>query len=99
MAITKTTKVQRCEVYPKTDASAEATVSAAWPTLMVVYEDVLDDPEDTELPVTATRVKHLQKFTITYGTDSDGNPTESSAATVVTGEDALVQTICTAIWS
>lgn len=99
MAITKTTKVQRCEVYPKTDASAEATVSAAWPTLMVVYEDVLDDPDDAELPVTATRVKHLQKFTITYGTDSDGNPTESSAATVVTGEDALVQTICTAIWS
>ena len=99
MAITKTTKVQRCEVYPKTDASAEATVSAAWPTLMVVYEDVLDDPDDAELPVTATRVKHLQKFTITYSTDSDGNPTESSAATVVTGEDALVQTICTAIWA
>ena len=99
MAITKTTRVQRAEVYPKIDASAEATVSAAWPTLMVVYEDLLDDPDDAELPVTATRVKHLQKFTITYGTDSDGNPTESSAATVVTGEDALVQTICTAIWS
>ena len=99
MAITKTTRVQRAEVYPKIDASAEATVSAAWPTLMIVYEDVLDDPDDAELPVTATRVKHLQKFTITYGTDSDGNPTESSAATVVTGEDALVQTICTAIWS
>ena len=99
MAISKTTRVQRAEVYPKADADAEATVSAAWPTLMVVYEDVLDDPDDAELPVTATRVKHLQKFTITYGTDSDGNPTESSAATVVTGEDALVQTICTAIWS
>ena len=99
MAITKTTKVQRCEVYPKSDADAEATVSAAWPTIMVVYEDVLDDPDDAELPVTATRVKHLEKFTITYGTDSDGNPTESSAATVVTGEDALVQTICTAVWS
>ena len=25
MAITKTTKVQRCEVYPKADTSAEAT--------------------------------------------------------------------------
>lgn len=99
MAITKTTRVQRAEVYPKIDASAEATVSAAWPTLMIVYEDVLDDPDDVELPVTATRVKHLERFTITYGTDSDGNPTESSAATVVTGEDALVQTICTAIWS
>lgn len=99
MAITKTTRVQRAEVYPKADADAEATVSAAWPTLMVVYEDVLDDPDDAELPVTATRAKHLQKFTTTYGADSDGNPTESSAATVVTGEDALVQTICTAVWS
>ena len=99
MAITKTTRVQRAEVYPKTDADAEATVSAAWPTIMVVYEDVLDDPDDSELPVTATRVKHLQKFTITHGTDSDGNPTESSAATDTSGEDALVQTICTAVWA
>ena len=99
MAITKTTKVQRCEVYPKADASAEATVSAAWHHIMVVYEDVLDDSEDADLPVVATRVKHLSKFTITHGTDSDGNPTESSAATVVTGEDALVQSICGAVWS
>jgi hypothetical protein len=95
MAITKTTKVQRCEVYPKADADAETTVSAAWPTVMVVYEDTLDDSEDADLPVTAMRVKHLEKFTIT--TADDG--TESSAATVVTGEDALVQTICTAIWA
>ena len=99
MAITKTTKVQRCEVYPKANADAEVTVSEAWPTLMVVYEDVLDDSEDADLPVTATRVKHLSKFTITYGTDSDGNTTESSAATVVTGEDQLVQDICGAVWS
>lgn len=99
MAITKTTRVQRAEVYPKSNAEAEATESAAWPTVMVVYEDVLDDPDDAELPVTATRVKHLQKFTITHGTDDDGNPTQSSAATVVTGEDALVQSICTAVWS
>ena len=99
MAITKTTRVQRAEVYRAMDSTAEATLSAAWPTVMVVYEDVLDDPDDAELPVTATRTKHLQKFTITHGTDDEGNPTESSAATVVTGEDALVQSICTAIWS
>lgn len=99
MAITKTTKVQRCEVYPKADADAEVTLNAAWPTLMVVYEDTLDDTEDADLPVTATRVKHLQKFTITHGTDDDGNPTETSAATVVTGEDQLVQDICGELWS
>ena len=96
MAITKTTRVQRAEVYPKSNAEAEATESAAWPTLMVVYEDVLDDPDDAELPVTATRVKHLQKFTVTPGTDG---AEDTSAATVITGEDALVQSICTAVWS
>ena len=99
MAITKTTKVQRCEVYPKSDASAESTVSAAWPTLMVVYEDTLDDAEDNDLPVTATRVKYFEKFTITYETDSEGNTTESSAATSVSGEDALVQSLCSTLWS
>lgn len=95
MAITKTTSVQRCEVYPASDSSADASTSAAWPTLMVVYEDVLDDTEDADLPVTATRVKHLEKFTIT--TADDG--TESSAATVVTGEAQLVQDICGEVWT
>ena len=99
MAITKTTKVQRCEMYPKADASAEATVSEAWPTLTVVYEDVIDDSEDADLPVTATRVKHLTKFTLTTTTDSEGETTTTSAATVVSGEDAMVQTLCTALWS
>lgn len=99
MAITKTTNVQRAEVYPAQSSSAETTTNEAWPTVMVVYEDVLDDPDDSELPVTATRTKHLTKFTFTPGTDEDGNPTVSSAATVVTGEDALVQSICGAIWS
>lgn len=97
MAITKTTRVQRCEVYPKSSADAATTVSEAWPTLMVVYEDVLDDPDDAELPVSATRVKHLQKFTLTPA-ETEGDPAVSTA-TVVTGEDALVQSICTAVWS
>ena len=95
MAITKITRVQRCEVYPKTSADAEATVSVAWPTLMVVYEDLLDDTEDADLPVTATRVKHLQKFTVSVNEEGE----TTSTATVVTGEDALVQSICGAVWS
>jgi|11BtaG_2_1085332.scaffolds.fasta_scaffold70567_2 hypothetical protein len=99
MAITKTTQVQRVEVYRAMDSTAETTLSAAWPTVMVVYEDILDDPDDSELPVTATRTKHLEKFTITLISDDDGNPTESSAATVVSGEDAMVQSICGAVWS
>ena len=99
MAITKTTAVQRVEGYPPEDASADAATNAAHARVMVVYEDTLDDSEDSDLPVTATRIKHFSKFTITLGTDSDGNPTESSAATNVSGEAQLVQDICGAVWS
>lgn len=88
MAITKTTKVQRVEVYPPADTSAADTLNSKHETLMVVYEDTLDDTEDADLPVTATRVKHLSKFV------EDGG-----AATSTSGEDALVQSICTTIWS
>ena len=52
-----------------------------YPTLMVVYNDSFDDPDDEQLPVTATKVVHFSK-----GDD-------------VSGEDQLVQTIATAIWS
>ena len=95
MAITKTTKVQRIEVYPAVDSSAADTTNAGNPTVMCVYEDTLDDSTDADLPVTATRVKHLNRYTVTVADDG----TESSAATVVTGEDQLVQDICGGIWS
>tara|TARA_E500000318_G_C3544884_1_gene206205 strand:+ start:1069 stop:1335 length:267 start_codon:yes stop_codon:yes gene_type:complete len=88
MAITKTTTVQRIEIYPLMDSSAADTANAKHPSVMVVYNDTIDDAEDADLPVTATRVKHLNKFV------EDGG-----AATDVSGEDALVQTVCTAIWS
>ena len=88
MAITKTTILQRCEVYPLQDSSAEDTANTKHPSVMVVYNDVIDDADDADLPVTASRVKHIYKFV------EDGG-----AATDVSGEDALVQTICTAIWS
>lgn len=88
MAITKTTKVQRVEVYPAMDSSAASTTNNAHERLMVVYEDTLDDSADADLPVTATRVKHLTKLV------EDGG-----AATDYSGEDALVKTICAAIWA
>ena len=88
MAITKTTTVQRCEVYPLADSTAETTANAKHPSVMVVYNDAMDDAEDADLPITATRVKHLNKFV------EDGGD-----ATDVSGEDALVQTICGAIWA
>lgn len=88
MAITKTTKVQRIEVYPLSDSSAADTANAKHPTLMVVYEDTLDDSADADLPVVATRVKYLNKFV------EDGG-----AATNYSTEDALVKSICDKIWA
>ena len=88
MAITKTTKVQRMEVYPPADSSAADSANAKHETVMVVYEDTLDDSADADLPVTATRVKHLSKYV------SDGG-----AATSYSSEDALVKTVLDAIWA
>lgn len=87
MAITNVRTVQRVEVYPPQDASAAATTNAAHETLMVVYMHTFDDSEDSDLPVSMNKTAHLTKF------DSEGN------ATSVSGEDALVQTICAAIWA
>ena len=88
MAITKTTVVERIEVYPIADSSAADSANAKHESLMVVYHDTLDDSADSDLPVTAVRVKHLYKFV------EDGG-----AATDYSGEDALVQTVCGAIWA
>ena len=79
MAITLTRTVQRIETYPVVAPAEEGETT--YPTLMVVYNDVFDDPNDEQLPVTASKVLHFNQ-----GDD-------------VTGEDALVQTIATAIWS
>ena len=89
MAITKTTSVQRVEVYPAQDSDAADTTNAGNPTLMVVYEDSMDDPNDADLPVTASRVKHIERY----------SDEENATATDVTGEAQLVQDICGAVWS
>jgi hypothetical protein len=88
MAIIKTTTVQRCEVYPLMDSLAADDTNAKHPSIMVVYNDSMDDADDADLPVTATRVKHIYKFV------EDGGE-----ATDYSGEDALVGTICGAIWA
>ena len=59
MAITKTQKVQRVECYPA--AHHEEDQEPTYPTLMVVYNEVFDDPKDDDLPITATKVVNLSK--------------------------------------
>ena len=87
MAITKTTKVQRIDVIPALDSSAEDTTNAAHPTAYVVYLDTIDDESDNDLPIVHSRGKTFEKF------DSEGN------ATVYSEEDVLVQDVLGAIWS
>lgn len=88
MAISKNTYVQRIEVYPAADSSADDTVNAKYAHLMVCYHDVMDDPDDNDLPITAQRNKHLYKYV-----EDGGDATDYS------GEDQLVQDVCDAIWS
>ena len=88
MAITLTRTVQRVETYPLADSTAADDTNAKHPTLMVVYNDLFDDVSDDQLPVTATKVLNFSKYV------EDGG-----AATDMSGEDALVQTIATAIWA
>lgn len=65
MAITLTRTVQRIETYPAQPPMEEG--EATYPTLMVVYNDVFDDPDDEQLPVTATKVLHFS-----HGDDVSG---------------------------
>lgn len=87
MAITNTRAVQRIETYP--------AIEGGDPTLMVVYEHTFDDSTDDALPVTSTVVKHLMRNNVTVAEDG----TETSTATDISGEDAMVQAICGAVWT
>jgi len=89
MAITKTTSVQRVETYPPSDSTAEDTVNAGNCSVMVVYIDTMDDPDDDDLPQDFERVKWIRRYT------ND----EDQTTTIITGEAQLVQDICGAIWS
>lgn len=84
MAITKTTTVQRVEVHPGDD-----------PTLMVVYIDVFDDPDDDFLPNESQRVVRLEKVTRTVAEDFTVTETDTD----ISGHDPLVQTIAAAVWT
>jgi hypothetical protein len=88
MAITKTTTVGNIEVRPATDTSAASTSNEKYPTIRINFVDTIDDSEDATLPVYNTHDKVLTKLV------EDGG-----AATDYSSEDALVQTVCGAIWS
>ena len=85
MAITNVRTVQRVEVQP----------SDTDPSLMVVYVHTFDDSTDDQLPIATERTVWLNRYTVTVAEDG----TETSAATDISGEDAMVQAICGAVWT
>lgn len=68
MAITLTRTVQRIETYPAQPLMEEGETT--YPSLMVVYNDVFDDPDDDQLPVTATKVINIHKGDDVSGEDA-----------------------------
>ena len=85
MAITNVRTVQRVEVQPEGDD----------PIVYVVYVHTFDDSTDDQLPIATERTLWLNRYTVTVAEDG----TETSTATDISGEDAMVQAICGAVWT
>lgn len=85
MAITKTRAVKEIQVL----------VVSPDPRVNVIYEWVFDDTEDDSLPATTYTTTNLSRYVEDPATADD--PTQVS--TDISGEDALVQTICNAVWT
>ena len=92
MAINKTVAIERIEVFPAEDTSAENT-NKAHPSLHVIQTVTFigtgQNASDVDLPMTSQIAKTL------YYYSDEANGTKTS----VVGEDALVQTVANAIWS
>ena len=88
MAITKTTTINHIDVYPAVDSSAAANTNEGNPSILIYLIHVLDDSEDSDLPVTSSQEKLILRYVENGG-----------AATDISGEDALVQAVAAGIWS
>ena len=92
MAINKAVSIERIEVHPA-ESGAEENTNAAHPWMLVVSEITFtgtgQDSSDVDLPMTDTQTKNI------YYYSDEANQTQTSLA----GEDELVQSVGTAIWS
>ena len=92
MAINKTVTIERLEVFPPEDTTAENT-NKAHESIHVIrtvtFTGTGQNASDVDLPMKDTNSKMLYY----YSDESNGTKTS------VVGEDALVQTVANAIWS
>jgi hypothetical protein len=87
MAITKTSALGEIIVSPALNSGGDQTDNIAWPTVRVSYFDTFSEDGAPINHSPVLREVVYQKF------DSDGNDTS------LDGADALVVSMCSAIWS
>mgnify|MGYP003132535004 FL=1 len=88
MAITKTIEFKNVIISPKKDLSAASTTNDGNPRLIIAETITYDDTSDNDLPFIKSQTRTIYRYV------ADGG-----AATDISSEDALVQTIAGAIWS
>ena len=86
MAITKTVGLKRIDILP---------IAGSDPRVDVRKVVTFDDPSDDQLPSVQDYTATLYKYTLT--TNEEGE--EVQVATDYSAEDALVRSICDAIWA
>jgi|TARA_R110002153_G_scaffold249761_3_gene406244 hypothetical protein len=87
MTIFKTKAVGDITIIPAVDSGGPVDSNNSYPTVKVTYVISIDDIDDTELPIVTHKVLVISKF------NSEGEVTS------IIGEDALVITMCNAVWS
>ena len=88
MAITKTVQFKKVTIFPKKDSSAPSTTNDGNPRLIISEKITLDDTSDNDLPIVRSQTRTIYRYV-----------TDGEAATDISSEDSLVQTIAGAIWS
>ena len=88
MAITKTIEFRKANVFPKKNPLAASTTNDGNPIIVVAEKITLDDTADNDLPIVQSQTRTIYRYV-----------TDGGAATDISSEDALVQSIAGAIWS
>ena len=88
MAITKTIDFLHADVYLAKDPDGEASMNIAHPYILIHEKVTIDDVSDNDLPVENKTHRFIYRFV-----EDNGDATD------VSGENSLVQSIASAIWT
>jgi len=88
MAITKTIDFLHADVYLAEDPDGDAGMNIAHPYILIHEKVTIDDVSDNDLPVENKIHRFIYRFV-----EDNGDATD------VSGENSLVQSIASAIWT